>query len=231
MLVSQCNWYQIEAYLAEDDRAVLPIGSVEQHAYLSLATDAIVAERLAAEAAEPLGVPVFPAISYGITPSFMAYPGTISLSEATFGAMICEVLDSLAIHGFRRILVVNGHGGNAPARRSIDTWLRDNPGKVVQFHDWWKGRATSAFEKAIDPAASHASWMERFPWTDVGVDLGPLSYKPPVDTSLLVDVAPSVVRSVIGDGSYGGFYARATEEMRGLWEVAVTETRGLLDRW
>ena len=53
------NWMMVEEYLKHDDRAVLPIGSTEQHAYLSLVTDTILAERLAVEAAEPLGVPVF----------------------------------------------------------------------------------------------------------------------------------------------------------------------------
>lgn len=61
MRIADMNWMQVEEHLAHEDRAVLPLGSVEQHAFLSLATDAILAERVAVEAAEPLGVPVFPA--------------------------------------------------------------------------------------------------------------------------------------------------------------------------
>src|SRR5207244_9916507 len=79
MNVSGMNWMQMEARLREDDRAVLPIGCTEQHAYLSLATDSILAERVASEAALPLGVPVFPVMPSGITPNFMGYPGTVSL--------------------------------------------------------------------------------------------------------------------------------------------------------
>ncbi len=52
------NWMMAENYLKRDDRAVLPLGSTEQHAYLSLSVDSILAERLAVEAAEPLGVPL-----------------------------------------------------------------------------------------------------------------------------------------------------------------------------
>jgi Uncharacterized protein, putative amidase len=59
MRVSEMNWMMAEKYLKRDDRAVLPLGSTEQHAYLSLSVDSILAERLAVEAAEPLGVPVF----------------------------------------------------------------------------------------------------------------------------------------------------------------------------
>ena len=68
MRVSESNWQQIEAYLKNDDRAILPLGSTEQHAQLSLSVDSILSERVAVEAAEPLGIPVFPVVAYGITP-------------------------------------------------------------------------------------------------------------------------------------------------------------------
>src|ERR671926_345758 len=85
MRVQDCNWMQLEAYLQRDDRIVLPIGSTEQHAYLSLETDNILAERLAVEAAEPLGVPVLPVLPYGLTAMFAsAYPGSPTLSLATY---------------------------------------------------------------------------------------------------------------------------------------------------
>ena len=60
MRMHDCTWMQIEEYLRADDRIVLPLGSTEQHAYLSLGVDAILSERVAVEAAEPLGVPVLP---------------------------------------------------------------------------------------------------------------------------------------------------------------------------
>lgn len=62
MKIADMNWMQVEAYLQHDDRCLLPIGCTEQHATLSLAVDAILAERVAVEAAEPLGVPVFPVL-------------------------------------------------------------------------------------------------------------------------------------------------------------------------
>src|SRR6185312_13581283 len=107
MKVSETNWMQLADYLKKDDRAIVPLGSTEQHAYLSLATDAILSERVALEAAEPLGVPVFPALAYGITPYFLAFPGSISLNVSTYVAVVRDILDSLAGQGFRRILLVN----------------------------------------------------------------------------------------------------------------------------
>ncbi|HEY0479500.1 MAG TPA: creatininase family protein [Kofleriaceae bacterium] len=59
MKITEMNWMQVESYLKRDDRAVVPIGSTEQHAGLSLGVDLILSERVSVEAAEPLGVPVF----------------------------------------------------------------------------------------------------------------------------------------------------------------------------
>src|SRR5438067_1807446 len=128
MRIAEMNWMQVEDYLRRDDRAVLPLGSAEQHAWLSLATDTILAERVAAEACEPLDVPVFPVLPYGITPSFRAYPGTVTLPVATFLTVVRDILNSLADDGFHRILVVNGHGGNSPVQGMLAEWAVDQPG-------------------------------------------------------------------------------------------------------
>src|SRR5437868_11924117 len=101
MKISSLNWMQVEDYLKHDDRAVIPLGSTEQHAYLSLGTDAILAERVAVEAAEPLGVPVFPALAYGITPYFLAFPGSVSLRVSTYVSLVGDILDSLTSQGFK----------------------------------------------------------------------------------------------------------------------------------
>src|SRR3989442_15466353 len=93
MRISEMNWMMVEAYLKSDDRCVLPLGSTEQHAYLSLSVDSILSERVSLEAAEPLGVPVFPALPYGITPYFRSFPGTISLRVATHLQVVRDILD------------------------------------------------------------------------------------------------------------------------------------------
>ena len=165
MRISESNWQQVEAYLRSDDRAILPLGSTEQHAQLSLSVDSILSERVAAEAAEPLGVPVFPVVAYGLTPYFMAYPGSITLRTDTYVRLVRDILDGMRAHGFRRILIVNGHGGNQPAAALAIEWMGDNPDTAVKFHNWWAAPATIGKVQELDPVASHASWMENFPWT------------------------------------------------------------------
>src|SRR2546423_5321717 len=116
MRIRDLNWMQLEAYLEHDDRIVLPIGSTEQHAYLSLETDSLLAEGVAVEAAEPLGVPVLPVLPYGLTPSFGAYPGSPTLRVETFVAVVRGPLDPLPRPGLLPIPLVNRHRGETPPR-------------------------------------------------------------------------------------------------------------------
>ena len=229
MKISQANWQQIEEYLRGDDRAILPLGSTEQHAQLSLSVDSILSEKVATDAAEPLGIPVFPVVAYGLTPYFMAYPGTISLRLETYVRIVRDILDGLKAQGFRRILIVNGHGGNQPAGSLAIEWMADNPGTAVKFHNWWNAPATFAKVQEIDKVASHASWMENFPWTRLPGTQMPTQQKPMIDLARLRVMDPDGVRAYLGDGNFGGYYERPDEEMQAIWDVAVAETRALLE--
>ena len=229
MKVSQANWQQIEEYLRTDDRAILPLGSTEQHAQLSLSVDSILSEKVATDAAEPLGIPVFPVVAYGLTPYFMAYPGTISLRLETYVRIVRDILDGLKAQGFRRILIVNGHGGNQPAGSLAIEWMADNPGIAVKFHNWWNAPATFAKVQEIDNVASHASWMENFPWTRLPGTQMPTQQKPMIDLARMRVMDPAGVRAYLGDGNFGGYYERPDEEMQAIWDVAVGETRALLE--
>lgn len=228
MKISSMNWMQVEAYLEKDTRCVLPLGSTEQHGYLSLSVDSLLAEKVALDAAQPLGIPVFPVVPYGITPYFRAYPGSITLRVQTYLQVVRDILDGLYEQGFRKILVVNGHGGNSPAQGLTGEWQADHPRAQVQFHNWWNAPRTWQMVQQIDPVASHASWMENFPWTRLeGIAL-PAQPKPAANLERLRLLGPQDLRSYLGDGNYGGHYQRPDHEMLALWQVAVEETRQLL---
>lgn len=229
MKIAEMNWMEVEAYLKGDNRCVLPLGSTEQHGYLSLSVDSILAERVSLEAAAPLGVPVFPVLAYGITPYFRAYPGSVTLRVSTYLSVVRDLLDGLYEQGFRRILIVNGHGGNSPAQGFVGEWIADHPDSQVMFHNWWNAPKTWAKVQAIDPVASHASWMENFPWTRLEVT-PPAERKPLADLAKLRLLSPAELRRYLGDGNYGGLYQRPDPEMQAIWEVAVQETQELLQK-
>jgi len=226
--IGDMNWMQVERYLQHDDRGVLPLGSTEQHSYLRLTVDCILPERVAVDAAEPLGIPVFPVVAYGVTPYFRAFPGSISLRVETHLRVVRDILDSMAHSGFRRILIVHAHGGNAAVQQLAQEWTAGHSECRVIFHNWWNAPLTWAKVQAIDPVASHGSWMENFPWTRLpGVEL-PAAQRPLVDLARVRTLDPVALRGYVGDGNYGGLYQRSDEEMLALWQVAVEGTRALL---
>ena len=99
-------------------------------------------------AAEPLGVPVFAALPYGVSPYFLGYPGTVALRLDTYLRVATDILDSLAGAGFRRILLVNGHGGNIAtiaaafaevyAGRSLSGPDSRVPPLTLRQRNWWE---------------------------------------------------------------------------------------------
>jgi creatinine amidohydrolase len=227
--IAEMNWMQVEDYLRTDNRAVVPLGSTEQHSYLSLCADSILAERVAIEAAAELNVPVFPVLSYGITPYFRAFPGTVTLRVETYARVVSDLLDGLAEQGFRRILFVNGHGGNLPAQSVAGEWVADHPACRVKFHSWWNAPRVWAKVTEIDPVATHASWMENYLWTRLPGVLLPAEQKAPLDAVRARTLSPKELRTFAGDGSYGGHYQRSDAEMQSIWTVGVQETRDVLE--
>jgi creatinine amidohydrolase len=228
MRVSDSNWMDMEAYLKNDDRAVIPLGSTEQHAYLSLCVDNILSERVATEAAEPLGIPVFPVLNYGVTPYFLAYPGTVSLRLTTYFQVVGDILSSLERTGFRRIALVNGHGGNSPVQGFAVEWMVEHPDVTVKVHNWWSAPKTWALVQEIDENASHASWMENFPWTRLARSL-PTDEKPMIDLDYMRTMNPARVRAYLKEGNFGGVFQKPDEVMQRLWEIGVAETRAALE--
>jgi creatinine amidohydrolase len=228
MRIADSNWRDVEAYLAQDDRCVLPFGSTEQHAGLSLCVDAILAERVAVEAAEPLGVPVYPVMPFGLAPYFAAFPGSVSLRVETLLAVARDLIASVATSGFRRVLIVNGHGGNAPVGALAQQIMAENPRLSIKFHNWWNAPATWAVAQAEDSSASHGNWFENFPWTRLAHAPAPDGAKPGVDLALMKASAPARVRALLGDGSFGGAWQKPDATMERIWQAGVAETRAAL---
>lgn len=231
MRIFDRNWMQIEKYLDGDDRIVLPIGSTEQHGYLSLGTDAILAERVAVEAAEPLGVPVLPALPFGMAPYFTEYPGTMSLRMSTYIEVMRDLLDSIAGQGFRRIAIINGHGGNSPVTGLIREWSSIPRVKSVEvvFHSWYNAPETARAATRYDPDQLHGAWVESFPWTRIDGADAPAEAKPVLSRQLTGGADRIRMRQLSPDGSHGGAYQRPDADMEEVWQAGVLEVRNLIE--
>jgi hypothetical protein len=99
----------------------------------------------------------------------------------------------------------------------------------VVADNWWNAPRTWAKVQAIDPIASHASWMENFPWTRLADVAHPDEQKPMTDLDRLRQLGPTEVRAQLGDGNFGGRYQRPDADMQAIWDVAVAETRAVID--
>ena len=224
MLLQDLNWMDVEEYLKHDDRIILVTGSCEQHGYLSLATDVREPMAIATAAAERENVLVAPPLNFGVSSYFAAYPGTISLSVETFNRVVCEVVTELQRQGFKRVLVLNGHGGNSGMEAALRELVNKLPGLRIVIHNWWKGPAAAQFYADHKLPPAHANWSENFPFTRVGQV--PAGDKPLADVTTYTPAAE--VRARLGDGSFGGPYQVADEIMHEFYQVLVAEAAQLL---
>jgi len=104
------SWKDVESYLQTDNRIILPVGSTEQHGvFAPLGTDTYVAKAIADDAGQRTGVLVAPPLWFGWSPHHLVKPGTISVRAEILIEMLCDVIGSLAEHGFTNFVVINGH--------------------------------------------------------------------------------------------------------------------------
>ncbi len=107
------TWPEVENYLEVNKGVIIPIGSTEQHGPTgAIGTDAITAEAIALEVGRRTGVWVTPAQNFGMAEHHLGFAGTMSLKPSTLLEVVHDLVISLATHGFERIFVINGHGGN-----------------------------------------------------------------------------------------------------------------------
>lgn len=127
MLLCDATWPQVEAYLKDKDTLLVPIGSTEQHGPTGLiGTDYLTSQSITEEAAGRLGVYSAPPVCYGMAQHHMAFAGSASLKPSTFILYIKDLAESFIHHGFKRIIFVNGHGGNAAPLTTAFSEIKDH---------------------------------------------------------------------------------------------------------
>jgi creatinine amidohydrolase len=178
--LGRLSWTEITELERDRTVAILPTAAVEQHGpHLPLDTDAFlctqVAEESAARAQREGPVLIAPTFPYGSSTHHMAFAGTLTLGAETFLAAVGELCGSLVEHGFRRLLVVNGHGGNSALAREAVQQLANRAPVLAACVDYWAFARETAAEVRESP-------------------LGGMAHACEFETSLMLHLRPETVR-------------------------------------
>lgn len=145
MRLDHMTWREVEAYLADHDGILIPVGSTEQHGPMGLiGTDALCAEAVADGVAARIGAISAPCLAYTPAPFNLAFPGSVSISPGVLVAMVDEIVAGLASQGFRHFYFVNAHGANLAPLAEVTL-----PAKTaVRVRSWWDFEAVNALRRA-----------------------------------------------------------------------------------
>lgn len=224
MRFEELNWFDIENYLEKDDRLMFVVGACEQHGYLSQASDVLIPQALADAASKQTGVLVAPSINFGSSPYFLDYPGTLSVRLSTLMDLVEDILRSAHRQGFRRILVLNGHGGNDGVRARLYELANQLAGIKLSWYAWWQSHSVQSISEKNNLKPAHANWLEAFPFTIVS-ELPPGEKTPPHVPRIM---SAKGTRRTYGDGVFGGAYQAAPDVMDEIFSAAVEDILELL---
>ena len=137
--ITELNWLAFKRIVpARVDAVLLPIGTVEAHGVTGLGTDNEIPESIADRIAEGVNALVAPTVNYGITKSLLPYPGSVTVSSETFQRYVFEVAAGLADTGLRRVIILNGHGGNTDVLKDVTNRLYREKKAFSMLIDWWR---------------------------------------------------------------------------------------------
>lgn len=230
MNLHEKTWPQIESYLKEKKSILIPVGSTEQHGPTGLlGIDWLTAYHISEQVGVRTQTLVAPPLCIGMALHHMAFPGTISFQPTTYIQVLCEIVDSLAKHGFREFIFVNGHGGNiAPITTAMSQILNAQQNYKMKLLNWWHLPEVTDYEKIAfgDENGFHATCGEisvtmfthpqahqNIPAMTFTVDKSPRSHWP---------MSPAQFREHFPDGRMGSNPSLASKEHgEKLFEIAI----------
>jgi len=136
----ELTWPEVRDAVAAQRVAVLPVGTIEQHGpHLPLLTDVITATEMSRLAVErkPEQAVLMPSVYYAFNEHHLDFPGTIAVEGPTFINYVSDIGKSLAYHGFRKILLVNGHGSNVPFLDVAARNITNHSEAICAMVPWW----------------------------------------------------------------------------------------------
>ncbi len=170
MKLQLMTWPEVEAYLQRSQTIIVPIGSTEQHGPTGMiGTDALCPEIVAEGMAEQRELLIGPTLSIGMAQHHLAFAGSLSLRPSTLIQVLVDVVESLAGHGFKQIVFLNGHGGNIATVQAAfaEIWsaasFRGTESKLdLRLVNWFQGPRVAGLSRELfgNKEGSHATPSE-----------------------------------------------------------------------
>jgi creatinine amidohydrolase len=160
MYIADETWPELGDYFENESLAIVPLGSTEQHGpHLPLATDHLIAEGLAREAADRTGYLCTPTIDIGVSPHHRQFDGTMWVDAPVFRDYVESLTRNLAYHGIDRVVYVNAHGGNVEHLREVGRRLRDE--EVLYAVEWmWNDSIPELVDDLFEQNGPHGGPKE-----------------------------------------------------------------------
>ena len=174
MFLEKMNYLDVEEYLKRKDTVILPVGSLENHGkHMPLGTDTMIPHRIAELLDERFpDVVIAPTLPYGATEDLCGFAGTVSLGVEGLRQVLQAICDQLYAYGFRRFVILNGHGGNNKPIELVGLSLYRRGAYLANVNWWliagqlrpeWKGGHGGAEEAAgvmgVDPSLIHTEYL------------------------------------------------------------------------
>jgi creatinine amidohydrolase len=198
--LDRMTWPEVETLIESGhDTVVLALGATEQHGlHMPLATDALIGDHLARRLADRLDAFLAPTLRVGCSEHHVGFPGTLSLAEPTYHAIVADLVRSLLRGGFGRIVLMPTHGGNfVPLGAAIELLEESEREHVIALTD-----LSVLFEIAQLGEAEHG-----VPLADGGLHAGEW------ETSMMLSIHPELVRMDRAEAGYTGDLQEAVASM------------------
>ncbi len=160
MYLGNETWRDLEHYFEELSIALVPVGATEQHGpHLPLATDALIAQAFAREAADRAGLACTPTIDIGVSSHHRQFHGTMWADPRAFREYVESITRNLTAHGIDRVVYVNAHGGNVAPLREVGRRLRED--RALYAIEWmWNDSIPDLVEDSFENTGPHGGPKE-----------------------------------------------------------------------
>ena len=245
VFLGEMTTLEVEAFLAEHDTVIVPVGSTEQHGpHAPLLTDALIPTEVARRIADRVGAVVAPPVNYALSYPHVGFTGVVHIRIPTFMALIEDLCASLASIGFRRIVFLNGHYDNtyAIAYACANATERLPAGTSAFPVNYWDGMTLDEAAEFFDPSNGlHANKGETAAVLAINKDLVDMAlaneeFPPfpdvtspaPVHTAFFFS-APGSVHRATQSGTWGDARSATPEFGERYLEVVANATVRILD--